>query len=939
MSVFSFFSPNHPPRKAPNSPRRKTNNPLHVETLEDRSLPSTVTASGVTISGYVFNDLNNSGIYQAGDPPIANNPIELKNAQGTVVANTTTNAAGYYQFNSDATVSQTPLTETKTVTFNATPTDFSLQGLLDQFNPSLGTLQEIDITHAGSITSDIKAENTSTSSGSVITGTVSGNMTLTAPGVNDKLSISQYAGSFNAAAFDGQIDFQGPSGDDFGQKTANGSDNIVLTGSQLTPYIGTGQVQVTEAAQATSNATGGGNIVVNAVSTGQATITVTYKYIPSNSLQPGNYTIVETQEPPGYYPGKNSSNGVVLNNPPGIEVIPVTVTNGNAPGNDFGKLKGSSLAGTVYYDANDDGSFDSGDQGLSGVTVTLSGTTAGGTAVNQTATTDSNGNYTFTGLQQGTYTVTETPPSGYLDGAVTVGTAGGTQGTEQVDNIQLNQGVNATNYNFGELKGGSLAGFVYLDANNDGVMDTGDSGIGNVALTLSGTDDHGNPVSAQATSNSTGAYSFNGLRPGNYTITETPPSGYIDGTDNPGSLGGTAGHDVISAIQLGMGQAGTQYNFGERLQPNADVGIVKTASAPVSSYGSQLTYTLAVTDYGPQTAQGVTVTDTLPSGETFVSASGPGWTVSNTGNNVTATMPSLAVGTTSDITIVVTVPSYNTTLTNTAVVTSQTPDNNPSNNQSTVTTSVQGPPGNPTPQSGPPLNIQGIILSKNQLMGDPGTPFVSAQTLGNMALVEGVYQSLTGSNPNVATLLGGVEQLNEGKLTAQDVVSAAWNSPAHFASVANQLYNQYLGRNPTASESDAVVQALQSGATIQSQAAAILTSPQYQALHPSSADLAFSLYQDITGSTPDGVTQESLAQSMGVETLGQFVSSLQTSSAAVTSTITQVYLDTVRRDPTAAELAQYSPQLQAGTLTADQLAQNLLASQEFYQLAYHAMKP
>jgi len=238
MSVFSFFSP-YNPRRIPNSSRRKIHSPLRVEALEDRSLPS-----GITISGYVYNDVNNDGALQPGEPAIANNPIALKNAQGAVVANTTTDANGFYQFNNDSTIGQTPLTLTKTVTFNSTPTDFNLQAMLDQFDPSLGSLQEIDITHGGSITSDIKVENTSTSSGSLINGTVSGNLTLNAPGVNDNLSISHYAGSFTAAAFDGQLNFLGGSGSDLGQKTANGSDNIVLTGGQLTPYVGTGQVQV-----------------------------------------------------------------------------------------------------------------------------------------------------------------------------------------------------------------------------------------------------------------------------------------------------------------------------------------------------------------------------------------------------------------------------------------------------------------------------------------------------------------------------------------------------------------------------------------------------------------------------------------------------------------------------------------------------------------------
>jgi uncharacterized repeat protein (TIGR01451 family) len=930
MSAFSFFSSNDRPHKTPRGSRRK-NSSLRVEALEDRSLPS-----GITISGYVYADANNNGIFDTGETPIANNPIELHNSQGAVIGSTTTDSTGFYQFNSDNSINQTPLTITKTVNFGPTQTDFNLQGLLDQFDPSLGTLQEVDITHAGSITSDIKAENTSTQSASIINGTVSGNLTLQGPGVNDKLTISQYAGTFNAQSFDGNLDFQGASGSDFGQKTANGSDNVVLTGNDLTPYVGTGQVQLHETAVATSSATGGGNVVVNAQSTGQATATVTYKYIPNNSIQPGNYTIVEKQEPAGYFPGKNSSNGVVLNTPPGVEVIPVTITTGSSTNNDFGKLRASSLSGTVYYDANDNGSFDSGDQGLSGVTVKLSGTASDGTTVNQTTTTDSGGNYTFATLKQGNYTVTETPPSGYLDGTITAGSVGGAVGTHTIGSIALPPNTDATNYNFGELKGGSLSGFVYLDANVNGVMDTGDTGIAHVTLTLTGTDDHNNPVSATTTTDSTGAYTFSTLRPGNYTITETPPSGYIDATDNVGSLGGTVGQDVISQIQVGMGQAGTQYNFGEKLPPTSDLGIVKTASAPIAGFGQQLTYTLAVTNYGPMTAQNVVVTDTLPAGETYISGSGDGWTVTNTGNSVTATMPTLAVGATTDITLVVTVPSSNTTLTNVAKVTSDTPDKNPNNNTSRVTTRVQG--STPTPQGGPPLIIQGLNISKNQLMNDSGLQFIDPHVLSQMALVEGVYTTLTGNAATTSTAVTSILGLLHGSISAQDVVSAAWNSPGHWKLEATQLYQQYLGRNPTPSEAAAVVQALQGGASLQSQAAALLTSPAYQALHPASDQLAYSLFTDITGSTPDGPTQQNLLQSMGTQTLNDFVASLQNSSAAIDRVINQTFLNTVRRNATPADLALYAPQLQAGTLTADQLAQKLLTSHEFYQLAYNSLR-
>lgn len=51
------------------------------------------------LSGYAYVDKNNSGVFEPGiDPVIPNVPMTLRNAQGVVIATTTTNAAGYYQF-------------------------------------------------------------------------------------------------------------------------------------------------------------------------------------------------------------------------------------------------------------------------------------------------------------------------------------------------------------------------------------------------------------------------------------------------------------------------------------------------------------------------------------------------------------------------------------------------------------------------------------------------------------------------------------------------------------------------------------------------------------------------------------------------------------------------------------------------------------------------
>ena len=117
----------------------------------------------------------------------------------------------------------------------------------------------------------------------------------------------------------------------------------------------------------------------------------------------------------------------------------------------------ASLAGNVYVDGNNNGVKDSGEAGIGGVTLTLTGTDSQGAAVARTTTTQSSGAYVFSDLNAGAYQVAETQPAGYVDGKDAVGSAGGTLGNDLITGISLAAGVNATNYNFGEI-----AGFVDL---------------------------------------------------------------------------------------------------------------------------------------------------------------------------------------------------------------------------------------------------------------------------------------------------------------------------------------------------------------------------------------------------------------------------------------------------------------------------------------------
>jgi uncharacterized repeat protein (TIGR01451 family)/fimbrial isopeptide formation D2 family protein len=246
----------------------------------------------------------------------------------------------------------------------------------------------------------------------------------------------------------------------------------------------------------------------------------------------------------------------------------------------------------------------------------------------------------------------------------------------------------------------SIAGVVYVDRNDDGIFQSGggtpELPLAAVTLTLTGTDNLGNPITLTTTTLADGSYVFANLRPGSYTLTQVQPAGYADGRDTVGTrFGGTAGNDVISAITIPTGgnASGTSYNFGER--ETADVSVVKSDSVDPVVPGAALTYTLTVSNAGPSVASNVRVADPLPSGTAFVSVAAVGWSCTEpapgSAGDVVCASPSMAVGEVLTITVQVSVAPTLVTgavLTNAVAVRADTIDPNPDNNRDVETTHV-----------------------------------------------------------------------------------------------------------------------------------------------------------------------------------------------------------------------------------------------------------
>ena len=203
--------------------------------------------------------------------------------------------------------------------------------------------------------------------------------------------------------------------------------------------------------------------------------------------------------------GKTLTNTAAFVNPPEYDLVP-----GNNSSSASITVK-HRLSGKVYYDANESSSFDNGEEPFKDITVELLGTDG---SVVATTKTDADGNYSFTGLDAGTYTVKVTKAGDIAELTQTEDPDGTKDNASGAITLNADNPVRE-NVNFGYIKKHAISGNVYLDQNRDKTKNTGDIDLSGVTVKL--LDKDGNVVGT-TTTDKDGNYSFTGLSDGTYTV-------------------------------------------------------------------------------------------------------------------------------------------------------------------------------------------------------------------------------------------------------------------------------------------------------------------------------------------------------------------------------------------------------------------------------------
>ena len=366
--------------------------------------------------------------------------------------------------------------------------------------------------------------------------------------------------------------------------------------------------------------------------TGDTTTTDASGAYSFDNLEPGDYA-VEFVLPSGYVfsPQDQGDDATDSDADPNTgKTATTTLTSGeNDPTWDAGMYRKASLGDYVWEDLDADGVQDAGEPPIAGVTVKLYKDADGdgvaepggddGAAI-ATDTTDASGIYGFDNLDPGDYFVEFTKPSGFDKASPsTPGAASdpsdsdADETTGLTDVTTLVSGENDPTWDAGFYKLASLGDLVWFDLDEDGAQDAGEPGVEGVTVTLK--DAGGNTV-ATTTTDASGAYNFDNLEPGDYTVVFTKPSNdwTISPKDNAGDDTTDSDADTTTGetdpVTLTSGENDPTIDAGMSIPSSYTITKENTTVDSEITPGDAISFTITIENTGKTWLAVVPVQDT-----------------------------------------------------------------------------------------------------------------------------------------------------------------------------------------------------------------------------------------------------------------------------------------------------------------------------------------
>jgi large repetitive protein len=288
-------------------------------------------------------------------------------------------------------------------------------------------------------------------------------------------------------------------------------------------------------------------------------------------LPDGNYVIAVTGGvPAGFAATYDPDDGVT--SPDSSSAMTLTTLDLDQ---DFGFAGDSSIGDTIWLDQNGDGIQNAGEQGIGGVTVTVTwagpdgdiGTT--GDNESFVRITDSDGEYSVIGLPAGAYEVEVDSSTLPANMTVTYDVVNGTTTPSNSALVPLAASTDRTDVDFGYQGDSSIGDTVYFDRNADGDQDlpgddSDEPGLEGVTVTVTwaGVDGDlattGDNVVVTTTTNSAGQYLVVGLPQGEYQVDVTAglPTAMTNTDDEDGD------NDSSTPVTLGANDDHLTADFG-----------------------------------------------------------------------------------------------------------------------------------------------------------------------------------------------------------------------------------------------------------------------------------------------------------------------------------------------------------------------------------------